>query len=153
MNVLIVGGSSGIGLELAILFRDQGDTVLVTGRTFAKVGPMQLGFHYLEIGADSKSLARELNRLVERFPKVDLLIYAAGFYQEGMIGEFYNEHIFAMINVGLTAPALILRRLLRSADTELKGFISITSTSATDSGFWRDKAKDKAGFLTSQWVL
>jgi len=137
---LIIGGTSGLGLELAGLFSHD-LFVIVTGRQDPKVP----GIHYFELDlADpSPRIYNRLNRLVglpaaevppsERYleglvPEISLLVYAAGFYQEGIIDELDDEAIDAMNSVGLGACQKILARILRKQG-KLGGFIAVTSTS------------------------
>jgi NAD(P)-dependent dehydrogenase (short-subunit alcohol dehydrogenase family) len=122
-NALVVGGTSGLGLNLACLLRND-YYVSVTGRKDPEVE----GLDFRHIDLNSRDLSKDLDfRLPAR--KTDLLVYSAGFYQEGLIDELSDEGISEMISVGLTAPALILQRILRRQD--LPGFIAITSTSQT----------------------
>lgn len=122
-NVLIVGGSSGLGLELARLFLID-HQVIVTGRKNPNVGG--LPFRKLELKGEAFSVG--LNKLVADLPEVDLVVYAAGFFQPGTISDLIDSDISDMERVGLTAPAMLLARLLRKQN-KLPGFIAITSTS------------------------
>ncbi|MDO8565354.1 MAG: SDR family oxidoreductase [bacterium] len=116
MNVFIIGGTSGLGLEIGKLFLEKGAQVYATGRK------------ELNITENLDQLIEDLNEKVSSLPTIDLFIYAAGFLEKGHIGELSDAHIAQMINVGLTAPALILERLLKK-QKHLEGFIAITSTS------------------------
>lgn len=81
MRVLILGGTSGIGLALARHYLQQGDTVAVAGRDLARLPTdlrsAQLQAYALDI-ADGPALAQ----VVQQFSAsgLDLLIVAAGFY-------------------------------------------------------------------------
>ncbi len=121
---LIVGGSSGLGLELALMLSSTHD-VIVTGRRDPE--NEKVTFRTLDIKR-SNELVHALDSLIETLPEIDLLIYAAGFYQEGSITEIEDVDIEHMINVGLLAPALLLNRLLKKQNT-LPSFIAVTSTS------------------------
>ncbi len=122
-SVLIVGGSSGLGLEIGKLFMED-HFVIVSGRTDPKV--QGLDFRYLELGG--VSLETDLNILANDLPKIDLYVYAAGFFQEGTISGLTDDDINKMNRVGLLAPAMLLQRILRKQGN-LPGFIVITSTS------------------------
>lgn len=123
-NVLIVGGSSGLGLELAVVLSES-HHVVVTGRRNPK--SEKVNFRILDLRARSQ-FAKELDDFVTELPQIDLFVYAAGFYQEGSISDVSDEDIANMTNVGLLAPALLLQRLLKKQNG-LPGFIAITSTS------------------------
>src|SRR4051812_24086583 len=125
MVSLIVGGTSGLGFELAKKLRDSGDEVHVTGRR----EPVEQGiqFHYLEINLDT-NLPGVIAGLVRKLPKIDRLVYAAGYYQEGTITDLNNDDIQHMIAVGLQAPIWFVRELLLH-NASIGQFVAITSTS------------------------
>jgi NAD(P)-dependent dehydrogenase (short-subunit alcohol dehydrogenase family) len=122
-KALIVGGSSGLGLELARRLSADHE-VFVTGRRDPSVNNLQ--FRLLELGDDV--LATNLDALVADLPEIDLVVHAAGFFQEGTISDLTDADIAKMERVGLLAPAMLLARLLRKQN-KLSGFIAITSTS------------------------
>ncbi len=122
-TALIVGGSSGLGLELARLLQ-RNHEVFVTGRC----DPKEENIKFFRLELDEGFLDDKLNEFVPQIPDIDLLIYAAGFYQEGRIDELTDEDILAMNDVGLLAPVFLVQQFIDRQDA-LKGFIAITSTS------------------------
>jgi NAD(P)-dependent dehydrogenase (short-subunit alcohol dehydrogenase family) len=82
----------------------------------------------LDISSDSSALTRDIHTLVDSIDPVNTLIYAAGFYQEGYTDEIGQEGILQMINVGTTAPALLVSMLKNGPGKPLK-VIFITSSS------------------------
>lgn len=125
MQTLVIGGTSGLGLEIAKLFKNRGEQVIVTGRTNPNI--RGISFQKFEL-AMGQSLAKEISELVSVLPKIDRLVYAAGFYQEGDITELSEKDVSDMLDVGLNAPIWFVRELLR-AHGKIKDFIAITSTS------------------------
>ncbi len=125
MVSLIVGGTSGLGLEIAKKLRDSGDEVHVTGRR--ETVEQGLQFHYLEINLDP-NLPGIIASLVRKLPSVDRLFYAAGYYQEGTITDLSNDDIQHMIAVGLEAPVWFVRELLLH-NGKIAEFVAITSSS------------------------
>lgn len=83
MKVLIVGGTSGIGLALAQHYLQQGDQVAICGRDLQRVQPKfinqysQLRMYQLDI-ADKSAVGEMLESFAN--PSLDLLIVAAGLY-------------------------------------------------------------------------
>lgn len=80
MRVLILGGTSGIGLALARHYLQQDATVAVCGRDLARLPadlPPQLQAFALDI-ADPQALDAVLQTFAA--PGLDLLVVAAGFY-------------------------------------------------------------------------
>lgn len=124
MNCLIIGGTSGLGLSLAQKLT--GDyQVHVTGRR--DPGDSSLHFHSLDLKAEN-GLQDKIDSLVKELPEIDLLIYAAGFFQDGTITELNAEQIEEMLAVGLTGAIYATRQLLLKQNA-LPEFIAITSTS------------------------
>jgi len=103
-NVVITGGSSGVGLATAKLFAGGGARVLITGRTQATLDAAreQLGDGAVAVRADVASLA-DVAALVERataeFGVVDALFVNAGTTRsapfESMSEQVYDE-LFAI---------------------------------------------------------
>ena len=123
MHTLIVGGTSGLGLELAKHFSDKGQ-VTVVGRHDPEEST--LTFRHLDLTIPKFSV--DSGVLIDELSKIDTFIYAAGFYQEGRIDELALADIERMERIGLFAPAWMLNRIL-TTQNELSGFIAITSTS------------------------
>lgn len=124
MNTLIIGGSSGLGLELAKIFSGQGDLVIVTGRTDPKVDYAK--FEKLDLAPTN--IAELIGEFVSSLPQIDRLVYSAGFYQEGRVTDLSPEQIQTMVNVGGTGLIYFMRELL-DKQGELGELITITSTS------------------------
>lgn len=122
-NALIVGGSSGLGLELAKLLQPEFN-IIITGRRDPQISGM--AFHTLELG--DGDLSATLDKFTAQMPTIDTLIIAAGFYQEGQLKNLGDADIHKMMNVGLTAPLLLLQRLLKK-QPRLEQVVFITSTS------------------------
>lgn len=83
MRVMIVGGSSGIGLALATYYLQQGEDVAICGRDLQRLPDdfsgtyPQLRAYQLDI-ADKVALTQAINDFGE--PGLDLLIVSAGVY-------------------------------------------------------------------------
>lgn len=124
-NALIVGGSSGLGLELAKRLMET-HQVTITGRKDPQIPGLPF------IYADLKTLPTGVSNLRGAFPPgsahFNLFVYAAGYFQEGHIDDLTDEEIIGMGNVGLIAPAVIMSWLL-AHQGGLDGYIAITSTS------------------------
>lgn len=127
-KVLIVGGTSGLGLEMARILEQSGETVVVAGRTHRKpVGT----FHRVDFGSKTERLEDQLDTLLEvtQVQKgIDLLIYAAGVPEYGLIDELSDEHLREQTTVGALVPLMLMRRILRK-HKKLPGLILIGSSS------------------------
>lgn len=121
-TVLIVGGTSGLGLELARQLKGDHDVVIV-----GRQNPNEPGTTFIPVMLDGIDTHGELEGMLLRIQPVDLLIYAAGFGQEKKLTGISEEEIDAMIKVGLRAPIQLLQMIFLLQGT-LPGFIAITST-------------------------
>jgi NAD(P)-dependent dehydrogenase (short-subunit alcohol dehydrogenase family) len=123
VNCLIIGGSSGIGLELANKLTAS-YSVHITGRQ----DPGQDGITFYELELNRPDLTAKLEQLTNQLPKIDLFIYAAGFYQEGKVTDLTEKEINEMVNVCLLGAVFGVRSLLIKQG-ELSKFVAISSTS------------------------
>lgn len=143
MRSLIIGGTSGLGLEVAKLLKSMGDEVIITGRKNPNAKGLQFQKFDLSMGAE---LPSAVDVFVSALPKIDRFIYSAGFYQEGNITELDQQAIHNMLDVGLSAPIWFIRELLQNQG-EIREFVAITSTSQ-----WTPREKEpiynavKSGF-------
>jgi len=135
MNILIVGGTSGLGREIGALFRKKDASVYITGRSEKAVSE-DLHFLRFDVEDDPALLTMDVDTLVSVLPPIDVLVYAAGFVEQGHITELSDAHIVTTANVGIVAPALIVKRLLQNS-ASLAGLIAITSTSQ-----WRPREQE-----------
>lgn len=125
-NILIIGGTSGLGLELAKIYATLGHTVFITGRKNPNIH--NLNFLKLSIDQNNKNLITQIDELIKNIDKINTLIYVAGYYQEGKIDQLNDKEILEMINIGLTAPAILIQRLKNNPGKPLK-IMLVTSSS------------------------
>lgn len=125
-NILIVGGSSGVGLKLAEHYVAEGHHVCITGRKDPNLTGAQ--FHAFAITDRGEDLAREADALVAAFPAVNTLVYAAGYLQRGHIDDLDDAALSTMVNVGLLGPMMLVQRLKAGTAGPLKVML-ITSSS------------------------
>jgi short-subunit dehydrogenase len=124
MNTLIIGGSSGLGLELARDFLATGSSVTVTGRRELN----ETGVQYEHFDLAAPNLPERIGELTMKLPEVDTLVYAAGYYQEGRITDLSEQQIEEMIDVCGRGLVYFVRAILQKQG-KLKELITITSTS------------------------
>lgn len=124
MNCLIIGGTSGLGLSLAKKLTKNYD-VYVTGRR--KLTEPGLHFHPLDL-SNKSGLGERINELVTELPNIDLLVYAAGYFQDGTVTDLSVNQVDEMLNVGLVAAIYVSREILCKQGS-LPEFVAITSTS------------------------
>lgn len=125
MNSLVVGGSSGLGLEIAKKLHVSGDEVCVTGR---RINFDEPGLTYERFDLTQADLPKRIGELVMKLPEIDTFVYAAGYFQEGQITELSNEQIEEMLDVGGRGLIYFMKSIL-DKQNELDELITITSTS------------------------
>lgn len=125
-NILIVGGTSGLGLELAKIYSQLGHIVFVAGRKNPDV--TRVKYINFSITNNLDETIKQIDNLLLQIEKINTVIYATGFYQEGHIDELDDNQIIEMVNVGLLTPALIIQRLKNNPGKPLKVML-ITSSS------------------------
>ncbi|GLW65544.1 oxidoreductase [Actinomadura rubrobrunea] len=104
-SVFMVGGTSGIGLELARRFREAGSTVVVGGRdteVLAKLTAEGLGTVEIDV-TDADSVARARDDVLEAHPDLDTVVTMAGI---GVPEDLWDPAHFA------TAQAIVEVNLL-----------------------------------------
>lgn len=125
-RILIIGGTNGVGLELARHYSSEGHTVCVTGRH--NPGVEGIEYQRLDISEDANRLTSDISQIVAGFNDVNTLVYSAGFLQRGQIDTLSDSALQKMTNVGLLAPMLFVQRLKNNLETPLKVML-ITSSS------------------------
>lgn len=132
MSVLVTGGTSGLGLELAKQFRDSDAEVFVTGRR--EISEENIQRKEFELSGDD--LPKRIAEFVMTLPTIDTLVYAAGYYQEGRVTDLEPRDIEEMIDVGGRGLIYFMREILNKQN-KLDELITITSTSA-----WTPREKE-----------
>ena len=120
-KALVVGGTSGLGLELAKLLRPRYD-IVVTGRSASKC---PLYFDFLKLNLD---IEVNFTEKLRSYPKFDLVVIAAGFFQKGKLLDLSTNEIINMSMVGFISPTLLIHSILRR-QSQISDLIVITSTS------------------------
>lgn len=124
MSTLVIGGTSGLGLELARDFSKSDKAVIITGRKDPYVDFAEFHEFYLH----QLDLPAKIEAFVAKLPRIDKLVYAAGYFQEGRVTDLSNEQIEEMIDVCGRALVYFVRALLQKQDS-LDELVTITSTS------------------------
>jgi short-subunit dehydrogenase len=123
-TALVVGGTSGLGLLIAKGLRDQGYEVHVTGRrNLAEDGIL---LHTFDLTASR--LPERTKELIEMLPTINVLVYAAGYFQDGRVTDLSNQEIEEMFDVGGRGLVYFVKSVL-DKQGELDELITITSTS------------------------
>jgi NAD(P)-dependent dehydrogenase (short-subunit alcohol dehydrogenase family) len=134
---LVTGGSSGIGLAIARLLREEGYALSVAGRTREKVEAAAAELGAFGITADL-SREEDCRRVVDehrrRYDRLDVLVNSAGMGIGGPIDELPAKHLALQLDVNLRAVLLVTASalpLLREAGGLVVSLASIAGTIPT----------------------
>jgi uncharacterized oxidoreductase len=115
-TILITGGTSGIGLEMAQQLSKLGNTVIVTGRNKTKIDQLkenepQLYAYTVEV-TDLASIQALYERLEEEFPQLNVLINNAGLMSNIYFKTAKPEGIADEVTTNLSGPILMTQVFL-----------------------------------------
>ena len=123
MTVLIVVGSSGLGLELAKQLSKAGHRVIATGRNV----PQDSGPDIREFDLTQPDLPRAIDKFAKDLPPIDSLYYVASLYPPGTITDLSPEQIDASLSVGGRGLMFFMRSVLVKQG-KLAELMTVTST-------------------------
>ncbi|MTD55510.1 glucose 1-dehydrogenase [Amycolatopsis pithecellobii] len=132
-NVVITGGSSGMGLATAQLFVDEGAHVLITGRDQDRLDAAQdqLGEHAIAVRSDAGSLP-DIEALADRvkaeFGTVDALFANAGVNGFAPFEATTEELFDQLLTINAKGPYFTVQKLAPLM-TEGSGVVITTSVS------------------------
>lgn len=132
-TVLITGGTSGIGLELAKQLLARGNTVIITGRDRAKLEAAERvlpGVHTFESDvSDPEAIAELHDRVLARFPALDTLVNNAGIMRNLNLNEDRDlDDVTREIDVNLSGPVRMVQLFLPHLKTR-KGALIVNVSS------------------------
>ncbi len=116
-TVLITGGTSGIGLELARQLLGRGNTVIVTGRDQDRLGAARQalpGVHtFCSDVSDPKAIAALHAAMLSDFPALDTLVNNAGIMRNFKLNEERGlEDVTREIEINLNGPVRMVQQFL-----------------------------------------
>jgi uncharacterized oxidoreductase len=133
-TILITGGTSGIGLELASQFLNLRNTVIITGRDQAKLDEVRRNMpevHAVQSDvSDPKSIPILFDKISKEFPKINFLINNAGIMRKINLhaGEGDLESITKEIEINLMGPIRMVKQFLPHLKTqETAAIVNVSS--------------------------
>jgi 3-oxoacyl-[acyl-carrier protein] reductase len=142
-NVLVTGGSTGLGAGIVAAFLAAGDRVATCSRTpteqtEAWAGDPQLAgrFHHACVDLrDAPATAVFVGEVVDRFGGIDALVNNAGVAREGMLALFEDDAVDTVIDLNLRATIRITRLVSRHMLARRAGSIVNISSIVGISGY------------------
>ena len=124
-SALITGGSSGIGLAIGRMLREEGYDLTLASRTAEKIeaAAARLGAH--AIAADvsqEEDCTRIVSEHVERAGGLDLLVNSAGVGIAGRVEDVQTKHLDRQLAINLRGLLLVTRAAIPHL-RESKGWI------------------------------
>jgi uncharacterized oxidoreductase len=127
-TILITGGSSGIGLELAKQLLARGNTVIVTGRDPEKLSATQRlldGVHIFESDVSDPAAIMDLyHNVLAQFPALDTLINNAGIMRNLSFDKDRGlDDVTREIDINLSGPVRMVQQFLPHLRTRTNALI------------------------------
>jgi NAD(P)-dependent dehydrogenase (short-subunit alcohol dehydrogenase family) len=133
-NVLISGGTSGIGLAVARNFADNGAQLTITGRRASgEEIASEIGADFMRVDVtDENQVAHSIRTTAERYGKIDVFVVNAGIADDEVsIEAFPTEKMKAMMDVNFNGVFYALKYCPKYLSD---GASIITTGSAAGSG-------------------
>ena len=114
-TILITGGSSGIGLELAKQFAALGNTVIITGRDAARLANAKAaipGLHTIPSDVSrTEAIAALFEKVTREFPKLNVLVNNAGIMRTVNLQKA-TDNLTSEIETNLSGPIRMVAKFL-----------------------------------------
>jgi len=136
-SALVTGGSSGIGLAIARMLRDEGFDLTVASRTSERIeaAAADLGAHAVTADMSrEEDCVRAVAEHRERFDGLDVLVNSAGIGIAGTVETLVTKHVDLQLGVNLRGLLLVTREaipLLKHSHGWIVNIASIAGTTAT----------------------
>lgn len=144
---IVTGATSGMGLETAKLYLQEGAKVVLTGRNQAKLDALkgELSGDFLLIKADAASIADSkqlIEKTVATFGKIDVLFLNAGIFKMETLGNLSETIYDELFNVNLKGPVFTINEatdqlndgasvIVNTSVTNIKGFPGMMAYAAS----------------------
>jgi 3-oxoacyl-[acyl-carrier protein] reductase len=157
-NVLVTGGSRGIGKACVELFLKSGANVAFTFRIAkeeaekvgsAHDGTTKLKYYKVDL-SNTDEIEKVINNILNDFGHIDVLVNNAGIWKEAAIDEMTLEEWNEMMNINLTSNYLITKLVVPGMKKNNFGrIINIASTAGQrGEAFHSHYAASKGGMIS-----
>lgn len=111
-NILVTGGTSGIGKSISILLISLGYRVIVMGRNFENFGEIQGAIGSAEFLDFDLNHFDKYRGMVERLPALDGVVFSAGIVGNNPLKFFSLDKHLAQININQNSPIFLTSELV-----------------------------------------
>jgi 3-oxoacyl-[acyl-carrier protein] reductase len=142
-NVLVTGGSRGIGLAIARRLAASGDYHVVAvarresedlGRAIREAGADRLHFRAFDLGQTDK-IPAFVKELRDAFGAIYGLVNNAGIGTEGLLATMHNSEIEALIRLNVLSPIVLTKYVVRHMMADGAGRIVNISSIIASTGY------------------
>ena len=133
-SALITGGSSGIGLAIARMLREEGYDLTLASRTAPKVEAAAAELGAAAIAADvsqAEDCERVVREHVERAGGLDLLVNSAGIGIAGRVEDAQVKHIDRQLSINLRGLVLVTQAALPHLRASRGWIVNLASIAGT----------------------
>lgn len=137
-RILITGGSSGLGKEMARVLKSAGAKVLITGRNKDKVDAVSLELGVFGIQADASveaDIMKTYNAVNTKLGGLDVLINNAGFGEFEMVDELTIDAFERVFRTNVFGAAIMAREAAKIFKKQESGNIINVSSTAGRKGY------------------
>jgi NAD(P)-dependent dehydrogenase (short-subunit alcohol dehydrogenase family) len=115
--IVITGAGQGLGRALARRFANDGESVVLLGRTASKIDAVaaEIGARALAVTCDitsPDSVRQAFAKIADRHPKIDVLINNAAVYHPFQVKEATDNDITEIIASNLNGPIFCIRAVI-----------------------------------------
>lgn len=115
-TILITGGTSGIGLEMARQLISLGNTVIITGRDISKLELAKKELPSVHIYqsdvSDSQAICELFSKVAVDFPKLNILINNAGIMRAVDFNDTEYDKVCSEVDINLSGPIRMVQQFL-----------------------------------------
>lgn len=150
LNILISGGSDGLGKALATRFAPEHQVVILShNEEKLKQVSTDLGCEYVVADVtDFSSLEMAFKKVLEKFPRIDVLINNAGIWLQGPLSENNPQEIEEVIKVNTLGTIFLTKVVVPTMQSQGSGrIINIISQDGLRS------KKDRSIYTASKWAI
>ncbi|MBP9817681.1 SDR family oxidoreductase [Candidatus Shapirobacteria bacterium] len=134
-NIIVTGGSDGIGLEIVKKLIDQEANVIVVSRKRDNLGDIKASFYDCDL-QDGNQINRTINKIIDDHKNIHCLINNAGVWQnKNIVENISDEEIDQVISTNLTGLIKITKHCLPNLKLQDESIIlNISSRSGVVAG-------------------